>query len=131
MMDGSEKAIEKIVPGEIVLTYDEPSGALVPGHIERTFVRPRADRLIVVNGSLIATSNHAFRTARGWVPAEDLDVGDALIGLDSARGSDALDVEPDRVRELTMRPGGVTTYNLEIAVHHAYFAGGLLVHDGP
>lgn len=30
-----------------------------------------------------------------------------------------------------MRQGGVPAYNLEIAVHHAYFAGGVLVSDRP
>jgi hypothetical protein len=128
MADGSQKAIEQIVPGESVMSYEETSGALVPGHVERTFVRPEADRLIVINGSLVATSNHAFHTARGWIPAEHLELGDPLIGLD---GASTLDVAPARVQELSMRPGGVTTYNLEVAVHHAYFAGGLLVHDGP
>jgi hypothetical protein len=133
MANGSGKAIEQIVPGEVVLTLDLESRALVAGHVERTFVRPHADRLIVVNGSLVATANHPFYTSHGWIRAEALEVGDSLIrgrDVDPASGA-RFEVEPAQVHQLMMRPGSVTTYNLEIAVHHNYFAGGLLVGDGP
>ena len=60
-------------------------------------------------------------------------MGDALV---EARDTDPtsavrMAIEPTEVRELVMRPGSVVTYNLEIGVHHNYFAGGLLVHDRP
>jgi hypothetical protein len=96
-------------------------------------VRPHTDSLIVVNGSLIATPNHAFRTTHGWARAESLEVGDVLLraGTVDRTGGEPLDVAPAAVEGLEVRPGSVTTYNLEVAVHHSYFAGGLLVEDGP
>ncbi len=133
MADGSRKPIEQIVAGEAVMTFDEPARSLVAGNVSSTVVRPHTDSLIVINGSLFATPNHPFYTSRGWVRAESLHMGDGLIearDLDPT-GSVRLEVEPGSVRQLMMVPGSVVTYNLEIAVHHNYFAGGLLVHDRP
>jgi hypothetical protein len=133
MADGSEKPIEQIVPGEVVMAFDEQARVLVPAYVARTVVRPHADRLVVVNDSLVATANHPFYTPRGWVRAEALTLGIPLV---EARDIDPtstvrLEATPAEVQTLMMQPGSVPTYNLEIAVHHNYFAGGLLVHDRP
>jgi hypothetical protein len=133
MADGTEKTVERIEPGDMVLSFDEAERRVVAARVERRFVRADTDRLIVVNGSLVATPNHAFRTARGWVPAESLAPGDALVELADADPTDAVAWAGERssVRALETRPGSVVTYNLAVAVHHAFFAGGVLVHDGP
>jgi hypothetical protein len=133
MADGSLKAIERIEPGDLVLAFDEARHTTTSARVEKRFVRAHTDRLIVVNGSLRATPNHLFHTERGWIAAESLSLGDALIGMRSARPSDdsRLAVEPAEVRALTVQPGSVTTYNLAVAVQHDFFAGGILVHDGP
>jgi intein/homing endonuclease len=130
---GLEKAIERIEPGEMVLSLDETSGSTVPARVERTFVRADTEHLIVVNGSLVATPNHLFLTDRGWVPAEYLRPNDVLVRLRGAGPTGWLHVEAElgRVSALEMRPGSVTTYNLGVARHHDFFAGGVLVHDGP
>ena len=132
MADGSVKAIERIVAGEEVLTFDETTHALVAGRVQRAVVRPSADHLVSINGELVATDNHPFHTKRGWVRAGELRIGDGLVRV---RGLDATDfrpgLEPAEVRELVMQPGTVTTYNLDVAGSHSYFAGGLLVHDRP
>jgi len=129
MADGSRKAIETIGPGETVLTFDERSRTLLPGNVERAVVRPETDRLVVVNGSLRATANHPFYTARGLVRADSLELGDTLVEARSNDGS--LSTEPSAVSTLFLQTGGILTYNLVVGEHHNYFAGGFLVHDRP
>lgn len=133
MADGSQKPIERVEVGDMVLSFDEGSSATVSAPVERTFVRPETDHLIVVDGSLVATPNHLFRTGRGWLPAELLRPNDVLVRLrrDPAAAAAPLEAEAARVSALEMRPGSVTTYNLAVAGHHDFFAGGVLVHDGP
>lgn len=129
--DGSRKSIERIRVGQLVLSFDEATNALVPGRVERTFIRQDADSLVVVNGALFATPNHPFYTQRGWVLAGLLRDADRLVGLHDAKSGIAARVEPDEVRTLTVVPTAVTTFNLRVAHQHNYFAGGFLVHDGP
>jgi len=116
-----------------VLTFDESTHALIAGRVQRAVVRPSADHLVSINGELVATDNHPFRTARGWVRAEALRVGDALVRARDlgAGGAARFGTEPDDVRSLAMQPGTVDTYNLDVATTHGYFAGGYLVHDRP
>jgi hypothetical protein len=133
MADGSTKPIEQIVPGELVLAFDLGARAAVPAHVARAVVRPHAERLVVINETLVATANHPFYTSRGWARAEQLEIGTALVEARNADPTSAvrLEVAPAAVQALMMQPGSVPTYNLEVAVHHTYFAGGLLVHDRP
>src|SRR4029079_2251184 len=102
MTDGSGKPSEQIIEGEVVMTFDEEAKALVPGNVTRTVVRPHTDRLIVINGSLVATPNHPFLTNHGWVRAENLSMGDALVEARDIDPTSAvrMAIEPTEVREL-------------------------------
>jgi hypothetical protein len=132
MADGSYKAIERIARGELVVAFDEKKSQLVAGEVVRTFVHPNSDQLVVVNSNLVATANHPFYSAGQWIPARALDIGDPLLMLSaSASESARLGVMDERVTQLTMRNDVATTYNFEVAVHHNYFAGGILVHNKP
>jgi hypothetical protein len=132
MADGSPKAIEQIDSGEEVASFDADAYAVVPGRVVRRIVRPFAPDLVVINGSLTATGNHTFYTARGWVRADELELGDSVMTVgDAVAASEQLSAEPSSIRSLEARPGSETTYDLEIETHHTYFAGGLLVHDRP
>jgi intein/homing endonuclease len=115
------------------LSFDEAAAVTVPAPVERRFVRADADRLIVVNRSVVATPNHSFRTDRGWLPAERLRTDDVLFGLRDAELGEGQRraAESVRVGALESRSGFVTTYNLGVARRHNFFAGGMLVHDGP
>lgn len=127
MADGSERLIEQVVAGDQVLAFDEESRALVAAVVERAIVRPDVDRLIVINDALVTTPNHQFYTTGGLKRAQALTLGDPLYELRT--GDSASELAAARVERLAARPGGVETYNLEIAVHHNYFAGGVLVSD--
>jgi hypothetical protein len=131
MADGTQKAIEHVVAGDMVMAFDERRSQLVPGEVVRRFVHPTSDSLVVINSTLVATANHPFYSAGNWVRADALNVGAPLLTLhelDSVNGS-RLEVALDGVFQLAMREGTTTTYNFEVAVHHNYFAGGVLVHN--
>ncbi len=116
MADGSKKPIEQIEVGDRVLSYDENEKELVSGEVTKTFVHPKTDHLVVVNGSLVTTANHPFWSQGKWVAAEELAVGSPLF--DGAS-----------VNAIEMRDGTATTYNFTVAEYHDYFAGGYLVHN--
>jgi hypothetical protein len=133
MADGSVKPIERVRTGDLVLTFDEGAHGMASARVQRTVVRRDADHLVSIDGGLVATDNHPFRTARGWVRAGELQVGDRLLRARDvgAAGVARFEMQPSVVGELAMLPGTVDTYNLDVEGTHAYFAGGLLVHDRP
>ena len=133
MADGSQKPIERIAAGDHVLSFDLPRSRLTAGTVTRTFVHPESDNLVVVNGDLVATGNHPFYSAGVWVRADALSPGAPLLTAVDADPTSVTRLE-DRAAEvysLAQRDGTATTYNFEVAVHHAYFAGGILVHNKP
>ena len=89
--------------------------------------RNGARQLIVINGSLAATTNHAFLTAQGTRRAEELRIGETLLRLSSSDTGPRL--TPVEITELSQRQGQVLTYNIEVDTYHNYFADGLLVSD--
>lgn len=132
MADGSERAIEQVVAGDLVLAYDATSATALPARVTRAVVRRDARQLIVINGSLSATTNHVFQTSQGARRAEELRMGDTLLRLNSADARDAhtgATLVPIEISELAQRQGHVLTYNIEVDTYHNYFADGLLVLD--
>lgn len=131
--NGDFQAIERLGAGDWVLSYEQSTHTLVPAQVVRRVVRPEAHSFVRINGGLLATDNHPFYADGDWVRADSLHVGAKLLlarDVDATAGV-ALQLEPTRVSELTASAGPITTYNLEIAVQHSYFAGGFLVHDRP
>lgn len=131
LADGTERAIEDVTVGTEVLAYDPATAALSASPVTHTFVHPDSDGLVVVNGRLHTTANHPFLANGGWVRADELNVGDALLLLSEKATSlgSASELQSTQVRSLVMTPERTTTYNLEVAEQHTYFAGGILVHN--
>jgi hypothetical protein len=131
--NGESKAIERLDAGDWVLSYEQSTQTLVPARVVRRIVRPEAHSFVRINGRLLATDNHPFYADGAWVRADSLQVGANLLLAHDADVSAgvALELAPTRISVLTASTGPVTTYNLEIDVHHSYFAGGFLVHDRP
>jgi hypothetical protein len=127
MADGSQKAIDQIRVGDVVLAYDEETRGVVPEPVLEVFVHPRWENesgTILLNGHLRATDNHPFFVNGGWKRADRIEPGDWLFTLDGPR-----QVAPDQAASLVSMPGVATAYNLEVATHHTYFAEGVLVHN--
>jgi len=130
MADGSSKAIADVVKGERVLSYQPETGLLMAADVTQTFRHPDAEGTVLVNGHLRATPNHPFFVDGAWKRADELAVGDILTRLDGGTGgATRMMVAPVRVETLKAVAGRLTTYNLEVAGAHDYFAGGYLVHN--
>jgi len=129
MADGSLRPIEDVRAGERVLSWDVESGRMVASVVSETFhhAAVQARATVLVNGSLRATPEHPFFANGRWVKAAELSVGDLLLEIDL----DGRAVAKVPVRSLERLPGGVDTFNLEVAGTHDYFAGGVLVHNKP
>lgn len=115
--------IEKIMPGDLVLTRDIQSGALGYKPVVCGTNRDPAKTVIlkVDDDTIHATTSHLlWVSGKGWVKAGDIKVGDLLHTA----------AEPAVVVSST--PGPVLpTHNLIVADTHNYFVGGsrVLSHD--
>jgi hypothetical protein len=112
--------IERLQAGDFVVSIDPQTGELRKFRVVRAFVQ-EADHIVEVETSadtIRATTEHPlFVEERGWVPAGEMEVGDALV---SGRGlAKVLNVtrlnEPSRV------------YNLQVEVAHSYLVGDELI----
>lgn len=132
MADGSDKPIEKVSAGDGVLSYDMESGALVAGLVERVVAHGPSDNesgLLRINDRLVVTPEHLFFVDGAWRPAGHLRIGDSLLQARSDAASSGRSLASVQVERIEVLPGGVATYNFEVARYHTYFAGGVLVHN--
>ncbi len=131
LADGSSKPIEDVRVGDVVLSYDVARAELAPGVVTETFVHEDSDGLVMINEELVATANHPIFSDGDWVRADELGPGSSLLLAHDVDATDgvALVVGPGEVRQVAALQGRATTYNFEVAVHHDYFAGGVLVHN--
>ena len=95
------------------ITVDEVSG--VSSHILDWKVKH-----IIINGILDVTHNHVIYTHRGWLQAENITVGDILLGES---------MQEMRVDSVSAYLSQDTVYDLEVKDTHNFFAGGYLVHN--
>jgi hypothetical protein len=116
MADGTYKNIEEIVVGDLVLSYDENTGKILPCEVIGTFhhaPEEMGDYYLVINGGLKVTPNHRFYSKGTWVYAGNLQVGDSLFSQD--QDNEYLVNSIERIYER------VPSYNLEVAYCHTYF----------
>jgi len=130
MADGSYKNIEDIVVGDLVLAYDENTGALANCKVTHTFYHPpeeMTEYYLVINNNLQVTPNHRFYSDGKWAYAGNLQVGDSL--LTKELGEEYAVYSLEKVYEK------VPTYDLEIEYCHTFFVSvdnnvDVLVHNG-
>ena len=77
MGDGSFKAIEEIKKGDLVIGGSGQRKPVIGTHIRA--YNGEMTRVITEGGTVSCTPNHRFLTARGWIAAGELEVGDILI----------------------------------------------------
>jgi pretoxin HINT domain-containing protein len=124
-------SIERIVPGDLVLSRDEETGNFSTQRVSATFItldRQLTDVHTVSlsgdKGTVRVTPGHLFWTPTDtWLPAEELVPGAVLVDSSGAEVS-VVSVAPVRA------PANV--YNLEVEGTHTYFAGAtpVWVHNG-
>jgi RHS repeat-associated protein len=121
------KAISELEVGDMVLAYNQATNEVVEETI--TAVHVHTDPVIihlVIDGELIETTpEHPFFTRdEGWVAAENLDEGDAVMTAALDFGS---------VESVTVLDQPQTMYNLTVDDAHTFFVGtgDWLVHNCP
>lgn len=122
------KAIEKIVPGDLVLSRQMITGELRWQPVLKATMRAPEKTLDLTIGSEDSQTEHFRCTAghlfwvsgSGWKKASELKPGDILHGAKA----------PARVTFVEAQPA-MPTYNLEVADHPNYFVGRnmILTHD--
>jgi hypothetical protein len=95
--------IEEISTGDEVLSRTS-DGRMLRTRVLKTY-RAIRSHYYVINGTIRASSAHSFETSRGWVFAEDLRVGDELVGRSTS---------PIVVAALERVDYGVRAYNLDV-----------------
>ena len=121
-LDGSTE-IEKLRPGDVVLTQEPTTGELKYQPLLTVYHNPpnATFRIDLGDETIVATGIHRFwKTGRGWVMARELKPGDALRtvgGLAVVKSVDTDKVQP--------------VFNLRVADGESFFVGqlGVLVHD--
>jgi Pretoxin HINT domain/Putative metal-binding motif len=131
MADGSQRSIEQVRVGDWVVGYDLSTGSILVAPVVHTFIHPlhaQSRPIVRINESLRATTNHPFYANERWIKAEALTLGDSLLLLENSDGVN-LGIRQVAVSSLIAESERETTYNIEVAGVHNYFAGGVLVHN--
>jgi hypothetical protein len=125
---GGPRPIERIAPGDVVISWSAERGAETMGKVVR--VKRRRSRALLSIGlrdghSLRLTGNHPiFVPARAaFVPASKLRVGDAVAVRAGAR------LGAVEIASIATDAAGADVYDLTVEPTHAYFAAGVLVHN--
>lgn len=139
MADGTEKNIEDVEVGDMVMSLDEETGEYVPQKVLATIIREKSDDLVYVNlsnGTRIGMrAYHPLLTTEGWkslrpeqaetvmdvgeVPL--LKVGDTLVGYEE--NVTIVSIEKREHIE------NYNTYNLTIENTHNYIVEGIVAHN--
>lgn len=115
--------IERIRPGDRVLSQDSDTGELSLRFVQETTVRPASPtrRVRVDQDVILSTLGHPFwAVGKGWRMAKELEADDRLYTLEGSAKIDELQDGPDW-----------EAYNLVVEGFGTYFVGqtGLLVRD--
>ncbi len=117
MYDNSEKNIEDIKEGDIVLGFTGEE--IVPAKVLSTlhFV---GEEFIMINDFIEVTPEHPFFVDGRWKKAKDIVEGDMLFDIG---GNEVLVEKVSRQRWLK------DIFNLEVDRHHTFYANKILVHN--
>ncbi|MDJ0717098.1 MAG: polymorphic toxin-type HINT domain-containing protein [Prochloraceae cyanobacterium] len=120
-----EKPVEEVAVGDLVWAYNEETGEEGMYPVSHLFTRIAPEVVLITAGEEVieATTEHEFYVdSKGWVKAENLNVGDELV----ERGGNTVTVTALQSREDSTR-----VYNFEVDEAHTYYVSGeeVLVHN--
>ncbi|MCC7144480.1 MAG: hypothetical protein IT349_20475 [Candidatus Eisenbacteria bacterium] len=119
MADGSQKAVEQIQEGNVVLSYDEAKDALVPSVVTKVHKPFETPYYYVINDELRVTETHPVLRHGRWTSAGELQVGDQL-GQAGALGT--------AVKSIVRVDRPARVYNFQVSLA-TYLANGIIVHN--
>lgn len=120
MADGTQKPIEDMQLGDMVMSYDESTREIIPDKVTYIFNSPDKDSYYIINDQMKVTADHRVLSENQWIPIGELGVGDTLT--DSTGNPVVID---------SMKPvmETVRIYNFEVNPTHTYIADGVIVHN--
>lgn len=118
LASGLPKSIEDIQVGDLLCSYDETKEELTASKVTEVFTHEETEYLTINN--LRLTANHPLYSNNEWKEAGKIRPGDVLLDKD-------LNQFPVTAIESIHKR--VTVYNLEVDLHHNYFADNVLVHN--
>jgi hypothetical protein len=123
-----ERAIERIAPGDLVLSWSPERDGLVEARVVRAKQREARELFIVrlANGATLrATGNHPVYAASraAWVPVDELRVGDELALVQGGKLGRAA------VAAIAIEATPAAVFDLSVEPTHSYVAGGVWVHN--
>jgi len=124
MIDGTEKNIEDVVKGDVVLSWEETTNEKVAGIVSEILV---ADVNSVIeikfeNGTkIVTTEEHPFYVSENWVKAKDLTIDMVCTTSDDSTS---------KIETITIKKENTTVYNLlDVTDSHTFYANNILVHN--
>ena len=123
LADGTERAIERLNPGDRVLSFDVDSGRLLSATVARVIVHHGWFPVLRLDDRLRVTPNHPVFINSKWMPVGAAKIRDRLLRFDvtvSAPSSHEL-------RALESESATDVVFNLALKDGTTYFAAGLLV----
>ena len=138
LANGAKIAIEEVVTGMEVLTWNEQSGQQEAG-IVTDLIRPISSDIISIelnNESIECTTDHPlFVVGKGWAsynPVKTKEVHQMEVA-ELVDGDLVLNTSDEAVAIYSISPiitlVPIQTYNLTIEGNHTYYANGILVHN--
>ena len=114
LADGTSKAIEDVVIGDLVLAADPETGETHAKPVVDTYVHEDVEtwQVETSSGTVTSTAEHPFWVdGRGWTPVRELQPGDKLV-----------DAEGVRVEVVSTRSTGesTTVHNFQVEFLHNY-----------
>lgn len=133
MADGSIKAIEDVMPGDMVLTWNEETQQYDTGRVLNKILHQTytIGRVTFADGTVVeVTPGHPIYTENGWKTLDGeefplLKVGDKVLST-NGEYDEIVSIEFTTVDE------PVNVYNIEVEGEHTFFAGetSILAHNG-
>ena len=120
MADGSQKAIEAVRVGEVVLTRESENveklvKARVSGIHEQT-----TSGYLIINDQLRVTANHKLWVSNAWREAGSVQIGDKFV---DSGGNEV------QIHSIEWIKGKFTVYNLAVEKYQTFFADNVWVHN--
>ena len=138
MFDFTEKNIEDIIIGDIVITYNETTGEQEPGEVKNIAspIKNNIVEYILSNGTIVkSTTCHPYWVIdKGW-SSKDPELTKRLYQFDASQielNDILLNLKNEEViiNNINILPeNNVNTYNIQIIGNHTYYANGILVHN--
>lgn len=114
MADGTQKPIQHIEVGDMVLSFDEESGQMQPDKVVHVFDHEQEEEFLIINDTLRVTPVHRVLSQGEWVSIGTLSVGDQLTGKSGKK------IPIEKIEHVMEK---VSIYNFEVNPSHTYTVG--------